>query len=169
MKSKILILRTLNNFLDDLSSSIISDKSVIPDFIDWDSCLSLEEFSADNNVQFQSDDFCIAGDEGIIKNFRNIYVEVPVYSGLFVKAGRSTIDVETTEANTRPNHGSYGNKEVDGVNLGIGYKGTMDNFVWKVAYENTNFDTLKLTSSTNNNIEADLDIDAINFTMGYAF
>jgi hypothetical protein len=76
MKSKILILRTLNNFLDDLSSSIISDKSVIPDFIDWDSCLSLEEFSADNNVQFQSDDFCIAGDEDIIKKLRKNRVDL---------------------------------------------------------------------------------------------
>ena len=70
MKNNILILRTLNNFLDDLPSSIISDKSIIPDFIDWDSCLSMEEFSANNTVQYQSDDFCIAGKENVIKKLK---------------------------------------------------------------------------------------------------
>ena len=104
-----------------------------------------------------------------VSNFVNYYIEVPVYGGLFVKAGHSSIDVETVDANTNTNHGTYGDKSLDGVNLGIGYKAVVDNLVWKIAYENTNFDTLKLTSTTNNTISADLDIDAINLTVGYQF
>lgn len=80
MKNNILILRTLNNFLDDLPSSIISDKSVIPDFIDWDSCLSMEEFSANNTVQYQSNDFCIAGKESVIKKLKKGRVDLEEFS-----------------------------------------------------------------------------------------
>ena len=80
MKSNILILRTLNNFLDDLPSNIISDKSIIPDFIDWDSSLCMEEFSSNNTVQYQSDDFCIAAKESVIKKLKKGRVDLEEFS-----------------------------------------------------------------------------------------
>ena len=105
-----------------------------------------------------------------VSNYRNYYVEIPVWNGIFVKGGKSKIDVMTLDANSVTEHGTYGNKDdVDGTNLGIGYKRVDGNFVWKVAYENTDFDTITLKSTTNNEIKADLDIDAVNFTVGYQF
>lgn len=80
MKNKLLILRTLNNFLDDLPLTIISDKYVIPDFIDWNNCLSLEEFSTNTKVQFQSEDFFLAADEDIIKKLKKGRVDLEEFS-----------------------------------------------------------------------------------------
>ena len=66
--------------------------------------------------------------------------------------------------------GTYGNKTLDGTNLGIGLKGvTSSNIVWKLAYEETDFDTLNLTSTTSNKIKADLDTEAVSLSIGYRF
>ena len=66
--------------------------------------------------------------------------------------------------------GTYGNKTLDGTNLGVGLKGvTSSNIVWKLAYEETDFDTLNLTSTTTNKIKADLDTEAVSLSIGYRF
>ena len=105
-----------------------------------------------------------------VDNYNNFYLEVPVYGALYVKAGMSKIDVTTTETTNGSNGGTYGNASLDGTNLGVGFKGvTASNIIWKVAYEQTDFDTLNLTSTTSNKISADLDTSEVNLSIGYRF
>ena len=105
-----------------------------------------------------------------IDNYNNFYIEVPLYKSLYVKAGMSSIDVTTKETTNGSNGGTYGNTSLDGTNLGIGVKGvTASNIIWKLAYEETNFDTLNLTSTTSNTIKADLDTKEVALSIGYRF
>ena len=105
-----------------------------------------------------------------IENYMNYYIELPLYKSVYVKAGMSQIDVNTLETSTLAAAGKYGNKTLDGTNLGIGFKGvTGSNIVWKLAYEETNFDTLNLTSTTGDKIKADLDTSEVNLSIGYRF
>ena len=82
----------------------------------------------------------------------------------------SSIDVTTKETTNGTNGGTYSNASLDGTNLGIGLKGvTASNIIWKLAYEETDFDTLNLTSTTSNKISANLDTSAISLSLGYRF
>jgi hypothetical protein len=103
-----------------------------------------------------------------IENYINYYLDIPLYKSMYVKAGWSQIDVNTTESGASTT-GTYGNATLDGVNYGIGVKGENGNIVWKLAYEATNFDTLNLTSTTSNKIKADLDTSEVNLSVGYKF
>ena len=110
--------------------------------------------------------------QATIDNYYKYYVEVPVYSILYVKAGMANLDVATKDTTNGSTGGTYGNTSLDGVNLGIGLKGLAGsgkNIVWKIAYEQTDFDTLNLTSTTSNKISADLDIKEANISVGYRF
>ena len=105
-----------------------------------------------------------------VDNYNNFYIEVPLYKSIFVKAGMSSIDVTTKETTTGTNGGTYGNASLDWTNLGIGLKGvTASNIIWKLAYEETDFDTLNLTSTTSNTIKADLDTSEVALSIGYRF
>ena len=105
-----------------------------------------------------------------VDNYNNYYLEIPVYGALYVKAGMSQIDVTTKETTNGSNGGTYGNKTLDGTNLGVGLKGvTASNIIWKLAYEQTDFDTLNLTSTTGNKLKADLDTSEVNLSIGYRF
>ena len=105
-----------------------------------------------------------------IEKYINYYIELPVWKSLYVKAGMASVDVNTLETTNGSNGGTYGNKTLDGTNLGIGVKGiTSSNVVWKLAYEEVNFDTLNLTSTTSNTLKADLDTQEINLSVGYRF
>mgnify|MGYP001179865142 CR=1 FL=1 len=110
-----------------------------------------------------------------VENYNLIYVELPIYNQLFVGAGLSEIDVNTTEV-ASSNGGSYGNKTLDGEMYRIGVKGAIgDNAGYKLFYEANDFDTLKLTSTGNsvaaetNSISADLDVDMLKFALSYNF
>jgi len=104
-----------------------------------------------------------------VENYQNFYVEVPLWKSIYVKAGMSQIDVNTKESGASTT-GTYGNASLDGTNLGIGLKGvTSSNIVWKLAYEETDFDTLNLTSTTGDKIKADLDTSEVNLSIGYRF
>ena len=112
-----------------------------------------------------------------VENYRNYYIEVPVFKSLYVKAGRSKIDVNTLETSSITKNagasevpGTFPNAEVDGTNIGIGLKGvSSNNIVWKIAYERTDFDTLNLTSTTSQTVTADLDTSEVNLSIGYRF
>ena len=105
-----------------------------------------------------------------LDKYLNYYIELPVWNSLYVKAGMAQVDVTTLENATSTTIGTYGNKTLDGTNLGIGFKGvTSNNIVWKLAYEQTNFDTLNLTSTTSNTISADLDTKEVALSLGYRF
>ena len=110
-----------------------------------------------------------------IENYNLIYVEVPIYNSLFVGAGLSEMDVNTTEVKSS-NGGNYGNTTLDGNMFRLGFKGAIgDNAGYKLFYEVNNFDTLKLTSTGNsvadetNSISADLDVDMLKFALSYNF
>ena len=110
-----------------------------------------------------------------VENFNLIYVEMPIYNQLFIGAGLSEMDVNTTEV-ASGNGGSYGNKTLDGEMYRIGFKGTIgDSTGYKLFYEVNDFDTLKLTSTGNsvadetNSISADLDVDMLKFALSYNF
>jgi hypothetical protein len=110
-----------------------------------------------------------------VENFNSVYVELPVTGGFFVRAGLAQIDVNTKEV-ASSNGGSYGNKTLDGQSLGAGLKGDFANGMgYKLFYEKTDFDTLKLTSSGNsvagetNSLTADLDVTELKFALSYKF
>ena len=116
-----------------------------------------------------------------VENYNTIYAEIPFPlfdlsdNGAYVRLGFSQIDLNTTET-ASGNGGSYGNTSVDGINYGIGFKNNMtDNFVMKVSYEATDFESINLTSTGNsadsgtNSISANLDTWAIKVAMGYEF
>ena len=109
-----------------------------------------------------------------VENFNKVYLELPIMDMFFVRAGMAEIDVNTTEV-ASGNGGSYGNTSLDGEVLGAGLKGTAGNMGWKLFYEQTDFDTLKLTSTGNsadsgtNTITADLDVRELKFALFYSF
>ena len=104
-----------------------------------------------------------------VENYINYYLDIPLFSSVYVKAGWAQIDVITQESATSTTIGSYGDATLDGINYGLGVKGENGNVIWKLAYEVTNFDTLNLTSSTSNKIKADLDTSEVNISVGYKF
>ena len=104
-----------------------------------------------------------------VENYINYYLDIPLFSSVYVKAGWAQIDVKTQESATSTTIGSYGDATLDGINYGLGVKGEDGNIIWKLAYEVTNFDTLNLTSSTSNKIKADLDTSEVNLSVGYKF
>jgi len=116
-----------------------------------------------------------------VENYNTIYAEVPfplfnlTDNGAYLRLGFSQIDLNTTEK-ASGNGGSYGNTSIDGINYGFGFKNNMtDNFVMKVSYEATDFDSINLTSTGNsadsgtNTISANIDTWAIKLAMGYEF
>ena len=112
-----------------------------------------------------------------VEDYTVLYVEAPIYGNAFIKLGMAQVDVNTTE-NLGSNSGSYGNATLDGINYGIGVKGSMswnDSVQYKLYFEKTRFDTLSLKSSGNsvaaeyNTITADLDVSAVKFGLGYRF
>ena len=110
-----------------------------------------------------------------VENYNLVYVEMPIYNQLFIGAGLSEIDVNTTEV-ASSNGGNYGNTSLDGTMYRLGIKGAIgDNAGYKLFYEVNDFDTLKLTSTGNsvasetNSISADLDVDMLKFALSYNF
>ena len=96
-----------------------------------------------------------------VDNFNTVYIEAPIGSA-YVRLGFSQIDVTTQETNS---HGTYGNVSVDGVNYGIGLKGSLGGFMTKTSLEHTDFDDFSVTSTTSNKISADLDVTQIKFAL----
>lgn len=102
-----------------------------------------------------------------VSNYVNYYLEMPIVESLYVKAGLSQIDLVTKE--DADHEGSYGDVALDGLNLGVGFKGLYGNYAWKFAYEVTNWDDINLTSTTSNKIAADIDTESLNLSVGYRF
>jgi len=110
-----------------------------------------------------------------VDNFSVIYTEIPLGSVIYVRAGISSITVNTKEV-ASSNGGNYGNADLDGIQWGIGLKGlAYDRFRWKLGYEVNDFDSLNLVSTGNsvtaetNRLRADLDTSAVNFGVGVQF
>lgn len=102
-----------------------------------------------------------------VENLNTLYVEYPV-GGYYLRVGVSQIDVNTTE-NAITSSGTYGNATLDGLNLGVGLKGSLGSYFTKFSVEYTDFEDLSLTSTTSNKISADLDTTEIKFAIGKSF
>ena len=104
-----------------------------------------------------------------IENYRTVYVEVPMKSSAYFRLGFSQVDVNTKEA-VITNGGTYGDATLDGYNLGLGVKGETSNGLRvKLNLQYTDFEDLSLSSSSNNSINADLDVTSLNLSLGKAF
>ena len=96
-------------------------------------------------------------------------------SGLFVKLGVASADVNTKEVLGTGT--TYGNTSVDGAHYGIGFQRTNDSGLFiRAAAEYTDFDSLSLTgsqvggtASSFNVIKADVDVAMAKFSIGKAF
>jgi hypothetical protein len=77
-----------------------------------------------------------------ISDFNTLYTEAPM-GRTFVKLGFSQVDVETLE-NAVTDSGTYGNKTIDGMTYGFGFKGELGPFMTKTSVERTDFDNLCL-------------------------
>ncbi len=102
-----------------------------------------------------------------VENFNTLYVEYP-FGSYYVRVGASQLDVITKE-NAITGSGTYGNATLDGLNVGVGYKGAMGDYFTKLSLEYTDFESLSLTSTTSNKITADLDTTQLKFAIGKSF
>ena len=67
-----------------------------------------------------------------VEDFRVAYIEVPIGSTFYVRAGTSQINVNTKET-ASGNGGNYGNATLDGTQWGVGIKGIKgDRLRWKL-------------------------------------
>lgn len=102
------------------------------------------------------------------------YAELPLHGGLYFKGGMTTMDITTNDTDTNANGSKYGNADVDGIVLGLGYRngfGDGGGF-YKIEGTHTEFDTITLKdniSDKGNQIKADLDVSRISFAVGYNF
>lgn len=110
-----------------------------------------------------------------IENFGIAYVEMPIYSSLYVRLGYAQIDVNTQEK-ASGNGGTYPNVTLGGLNYGVGLKNKInDNILVKLSFEATDFETLGVSStgnsanSTVNSVSAELDTWAAKIALGYEF
>ena len=112
------------------------------------------------------------------KNFNTVYLEAPIYKYLYVRAGLSSMDIDYSYITTGAASGGAYQKEIDvsGTNLGVGLKGnTAGGLLWKMIYEETDFDGFSITSTGNsvvgnsNTIKGDLETSAIRFSLAKSF
>ena len=108
-----------------------------------------------------------------ISDHLTAYVEVG--SAAYLKAGYVQVTVDTQES--LGTGSTYGNADLNGVLLGVGYKGDWgSNAFYKLEGTYTNYDSLSITSgvartgvTTNNKITADLDVSQIKLGVGFRF
>lgn len=109
-----------------------------------------------------------------IDNVMSVYAELPLHMGLYAKAGYIQMDVNTEEKFSGSTaQGTYGNKSVNGVLWGFGYKNALGTSAfYKVEGTHTQFDTVNFASTTTDkgtNISADLDVTKATFAVGFSF
>jgi hypothetical protein len=82
-----------------------------------------------------------------VEDMHMIYISIPVMdTGLYVRAGASTMDVTTKE--TLATGSSYGNTSVDGAHVGLGYMHDInDRFFVRAEALYTEYDGFTLTGS----------------------
>ena len=114
-----------------------------------------------------------------VENYWGIYFE-PTYAvsdnvGVYLKGGVSTLTVVSLEdLSSGTDSSTYGNEDVMGGTYGVGITGDLLDFggaYFKVEYAKTEYEPVKLTSSTGNGniIKADTEQEAIRLAIGYSF
>ena len=125
-------------------------------------------FKADVSDKVKSrTDSATDGDSGTytaqaeLSNHITIYALYPFGNGAFIKAGVAQVDVATQES---LNSGStYGDDTIYGGQIGLGF----GNDNWRLALEYTDYETLSLTSSASNKIDANLDTTAVKLSYNF--
>ena len=110
-------------------------------------------------------------------NFSTAYIEAPIWGMLYVRAGVSNIDVNYVTTDTSTVGGKYtDNISLSGTNLGVGLKGnTSGGTLWKMTYEETDYDGFTLNSTGNsvaansNTIKGDVDTSAFRLSLAKSF
>lgn len=102
-----------------------------------------------------------------IENLRSLYVELPVYQGVFLKGGLMQMDLNTIEKNVQ----AYGNStDINGSTWGVGLRsGTDTGLMYKLAYEVQDFDEITITSVGGNKIKGNIDTKGLALSVGYIF
>ena len=113
--------------------------------------------------------------EATAGNFGTAYIEAPLFAGVYVRAGLSQMSIDYTTTSTADS-GSYTDQlDLSGTNFGVGIKGNREGFVYKLAYEQTDYDGFSLRSVGNsvaansNAITGDLDTKGVRLSIGKSF
>jgi opacity protein-like surface antigen len=102
------------------------------------------------------------------------YAEVPV-AGLYAKVGLAQVDVKVkhTSTSTAANQSTYKDKTLDGLLLGLGYKGDFGgSLYYKLEASYTDYDSYTNQSTGGDdayNVSADMDVTQASLRLGYAF
>ena len=155
-------------FLDyEFDSGIVLGFSHVPGSAD----VSGKKFSRTETAQGKSgtdaDGSVTRTADAEVENFNTLYVEYPL-GPYYAKFGWSQLDVNTKE-NAVTDSGTYGNTTLDGLTIGAGVNGSVGDFFTKTSVEYTDFEDLKLNSTTNNKIEANLDVLEFKIAVGKRF
>jgi hypothetical protein len=144
------------------------------DYVPFEARVSDKAFSrtdANNNAD-ATDDNVTRSANALISNIYTYYAEIPLASGIYAKAGITEMDVQTTEV-TDDGVSHYGDVNVDGLLIGMGYKTELtSNTYLKLEGTHTQFDSLKLASNITdkgNTITADLDVTKLSIGLGMKF
>ena len=102
-----------------------------------------------------------------------VFIETPGLgpAGLHLKLGYSEATIETNES--LGTGASYGNEDINGITVGVGFKGVSDNgMLAKIAAEYTEYDTVTFNSVGSDavtKITADPETYALKVSVGYQF
>ena len=110
-------------------------------------------------------------------NFSTVYFEAPIWGMLYARAGVSNMDIDYVTTTDGTNGGTYAdNLSLSGTNYGVGLKSTTaGGMLWKVSYEESNYDSFVLNSVNNsvvansNTIKGDASTSAIRFSLAKSF
>ena len=100
-----------------------------------------------------------------------VYIEAPLFAGLYVKGGLARMTVNHANDSKMSN-----STNINGTNYGAGWKTeTAGGLTVKLSYEETNYDTINLRSTVNSvaanssAITGEIDTKAYRFSIGKAF
>lgn len=97
-----------------------------------------------------------------------IYVIAQGENGLFVRAGMSFADVDTTENLSTGD--SYGNSSTEGLMAAIGISRDLDNGMFiRGEVSMTDYDDVSITSTGGSTVKADVDSTAVSLSIGKSF
>ena len=102
-----------------------------------------------------------------------IYIETPGLgaAGFYAKIGASHVTVETNES--LATGATYGNQDVNGATIGLGFKGASDSgILLKASVEYTNYESVSLKSTGSDvasTIDADPETYGLKVSIGYNF
>jgi hypothetical protein len=96
-----------------------------------------------------------------LSNHITVYALYPFANGMFVKAGVAQVDVATKESLQTGE--TYGDDTIYGGQIGLGFG--KDN--WRLALEYTDYETVSLTGTGSNKVDADLDTTAVKLSYNF--